>query len=236
MFRRRQAIADLTSQRLAFPLATVRRIGAGIGLGKSGTPDLQRRLEWHFSGKAPISELRRDSLVKGMLLMASALPEDDFEPFLAATVLLLLERLSVGGGRDDGFWNWRRLSPHYRLAAPPTRAAIMCGLREAQRMGLIDQPGGPSAEDCLTSPRDEVLAALGRGGSGEPLLAMIGKAILDDVSAAVAGDLWTGLHRRITHLPDTSRRAAVGGFRHLYERPRSMEFLDGDVPLIPQLD
>ncbi|MCU0854533.1 MAG: hypothetical protein MUF63_06410 [Rhodobacteraceae bacterium] len=236
MFRRRQAIADLTSQKLAFPLATVRRIGAGIGLGRSGTPDLQRRLEWHFSGKAPVSELRRDSLVKGMLLMASALPEDDFEPFLAATVLLLLERLSEGSGRDDGFWNWRRLSPHYRLAAPPTRAAIMCGLREAQRMGLIDQPVGPSAEDCLTTPRDEVLAALGRGGSGEPLLAMIGKAILDDVSAAVAGDLWTALHRRIARLPDTSRRAAAEGFRYLYERPRSMESSAADVPAIPSLD
>jgi hypothetical protein len=236
MFRRRQAIADLTSQRLAFPLAAVRRIGAGVGLRRPGAPDLQRRLEWHYSGKAPLSELRRDGLVYGMLLMASALPEDDFEPFFAATVLLLLERLSVEGGKDDGFWNWRRLSPHYRLAAAPTRAAIMCGFREAQRSAVIDKPGRPTADDCLTTTRDDVLAALGHGASAEPLLASIENAVSAEVGAEEAGALWAALHRRIALLPETSRHAAEGGFRYLYERPVSMELSSAEVPVIPSRD
>jgi hypothetical protein len=236
MYRRRQAIADLTSQRLAFPLAAVRRIGAGVGLQRSGAPDLQRRLEWHFSGKAPIAELRRDGLVYGMLLMASALPEDDFEPFLAATVLLLLERLSVQGGRDDGFWNWRRLAPHYRLAAAPTRAAIMCGFREAKRMSVIAQPGRPTVEDCLTAPRSDVLAALRHGASGEPLLAIIENAVSAEVGAEEAGALWAAHHRGVARLPETSRQAAEGGFRYLYERPVSMTPSSPDVPVIPSRD
>jgi hypothetical protein len=236
MFRRRQAIADLTSERLAFPLAAVRRIGAGVGLGRSGTPDLQRRLEWYFSGKAPLSELRRDSLVHGMVLMASALPEDDFEPFLAATVLLLLEQLSVENGTDDGFWNWRRLSPHYRLAAPGTRAAIMCAFREAQRLGRMSQRGRPTAEDCLTAPRDEVLAALGSASSADPLLAMVGQAVSEEIGQREAGDLWATLYRDVARLPETSRHAAEAGFRYLYERPRSMEPADSGVPVIPRRD
>jgi hypothetical protein len=233
MFRHRQAIADLTSQKLAFPLAAVRRIGAGVGLGKPGAPDLQRRLEWHFSGKAPISELRRDGLVHGTLLMASALPEDDFEPFLAATVLLLLERLSVAGGKDDGFWNWRRLSPHYRLAAPPMRAAIMCAFREAQIMGLINQPGRPTADDCLTTPRNAVLTTLRLVIPAEQLLAVIEEAVAGDIGARDAGDLWATLNGRIARLPEAPRRAAEAGFRYLYERPGSMETSAANVPVIP---
>jgi hypothetical protein len=236
MFRRRQAIADLTSQRLAFPLAAVRRIGAGVGLRRSGTPDLQRRLEWYFSGKAPLSELRRDRLVHGMILMASALPEDDFEPFLAATVLLLLEQLSVESGTDDGFWNWRRLAPHYRLAAPATRAAIMCAFREAQRTGLISQRGRPTAEDCLTASRDEVLAALSFASATDPLLMTVEGAVSAEIGSREAGDLWTALHRKISRLPETPRQAAEGGFRYLYERPLSLETSDADVPVIPPRD
>jgi hypothetical protein len=236
-FRRRQAIADLSRQKLLFPLATVRRIGAGIGLRQRGSPDLQRRIEWYFSGKAPVAELRRDGLVHGALLMASALPEDDFEPFIAATVLLLIERLSAGSGKDDGFWSWRRLAPHYRLAAPPQRAAIMCGFREAGRLGRIALPGGPDPEDCLTATRAAVLDDLGRNRVEHPLLSPIETAVRDEVDARRAGELWAGVCRGTARLADGPRRAAEAGVRYLYERPLSMEPPDGaDVPVIPAHD
>jgi hypothetical protein len=234
VFRRRQAIADLNRQLRFFPLAIVRRIGAGLGVRDTRAPNLERRLQWYFSGKAPIDEVRRDSLVHGALLMASALPEDDFDQFIAATVLLLLERLSAGGGRDDGFWNWRRFASHYRLAAPPLRAAVMCGFREAQRLERIALTGGPTAEDCLTTPRGAVLAALAAGKTVHPLLAEVETSIASDASAARAGALWAALHSGIARLPDAPRCAAEDGFRYLYERPAAMEPPSGaDLPVIP---
>jgi hypothetical protein len=172
-----------------------------------------------------------------MLLMASALPEDDFESFLAATVLLLYERLSVEGGEDDGFWNWRRLAPHYRLAPPPLRAAIMCGFREGRRLGLISRPGRPTAGDCLTAPRETVLSDLSAEAPAQPVLALIARAVADDIGAPEAGDLWSTLRERLARLPEGPRLAGEAGFRYLYERPASMEPPSGlDAPPIPSRD
>jgi hypothetical protein len=234
VFRRRQAIADLNRQRLAFPLATVRRIGAGLNVRNTARPDLQQRLEWYFSGRAPVADLRRDGLVHGALLMASALPDDDFDQFIAATVLLLLERLSAERGRDDGFWNWRRLAPHYRLAAPSLRAAVMCGFREARRLDRIDLKDGPTGADCLTTNRIDVLVGLAAGKAARPLLAEIETAIAGEADARRAGALWVALHADIARLPDSPRRAAEDGFRYLYERPAAIDPPPGaDVPAIP---
>jgi hypothetical protein len=236
-FRLRQAVADLNRQKLLFPLATVRRIGAGIGIRSAGRPDLQRRLEWHFSGKVPTPVLRRDSLVHGALLMASALPEDDFDSFLAATVLLLLERLTGDNGQDDGFWNWRRLAPHYRLAGPALRAAVMCGFREGRRTGRIALPDGPGDKDCLSAPRDAVIADLSQNRPAYPLLSLIERSVRAEVSARDAGDLWATQHHVLARLPDGPRHAALAGFRFLYERPASMEPSPGtNPPAIPGHD
>jgi hypothetical protein len=235
-FGLRQAAGDLNRQKLHFPLATVRRIGAGLGLRSTGGPDLAQRIEWYFTGKAPVAELQRDPLAAGALLMASALPEDDFEAFLAATALLLLERLAGEGRRDEGFWNWKRLAPHYRLAAPDLRAAIMCGFREARHARRLVLPGGPDAEDCLTVPRDTILTSLGQNRVDYPLIARVERAVRDDIAPAEAGALWSISHAAVSRLPDGPRQAAIAGFRFLYERPHSMEPPDGaEVPLIPGL-
>jgi hypothetical protein len=236
-FRLHQALADLNRQRLSFPLAPIRRIGAGLGVRASGVPDLQRRLEWYFSGKVPAAELRRDGLVHGALLMASALPEDDYDSFIAANVLLLVERLSAHAGRDDGFWNWKRLAPHFRLAAPDLRAAIMCGFREARRAGRVSLSEGPGAEDCLTVPRNEILGFLGRNRVEFPLLSLVERAVREETDAQHAGDLWVTQHSNAARLPDGQRQMALAGFRYLYERPLSMEPpASADAPVIPGLD
>jgi hypothetical protein len=236
-FRLRQALADLNRQKLLFPLATVRRIGAGMAFRRSSTPDPQRRLEWYFSGKVPTGELGRDPLVEGAILMASALPEDDFETFLAATVLLLFARLSAEGGKDEGFWNWGRLAPHYRLAQPDLRAAIMCGFREAHRVGRVTLPERPGERDCTTLPRQEVLDRLARHRAEYPLLSLVERAVEEEADAQHAGDLWATQNRNVGRLPDGPRLAALAGFRYLYERSLSMAPPPGyDVPAIPGLD
>lgn len=220
-FRRRQAIADLRHQALILSAATVRRMVAGIGASRA--PGLQKRMEWYFSGKVPLSNLRRDGVLYGAVLMTSALPDEDFESFLAANILLLLERLTAEGGTDDGFWNWERLAPHYRLARPVPRAAIMCGFRESARLGRIAIPGGPSGEDCLSATRDAVLNAVAPLSGKPAMLAEIERAILDEADARRAGELWTRACRSLLDLGDEERRAAVTGFRYLYERPASID-------------
>jgi uncharacterized membrane protein YeaQ/YmgE (transglycosylase-associated protein family) len=232
-FRRMQAIADLRHQTRSFPLAAVRRVGAGIGV-RSEHVNVQQRLEWYFRGKLPLSNLRSDRPAFGAVLMASALPDEDFESFLAATVLLVLERLTSENGPDDGFWTWRRLAPHYRLAAPTVRAAIMCGFREARRLERIALIEGPVRADCLTTPQDEILAAL---SADDPLIASVREAVLEDQDPAAVGDLWLAQHRALDTLSDERRRAAHSGFRHLYERPESIAVAAGsDAPVIPVHD
>lgn len=236
-FRQRQAIADLRHQTRALPAVGIRRIGAGIGLRSAGGTNLQKRLEWYFAGKAPVTNLRRDRVVYGALLMASALPDDDFEPFVAATVLLLLERLSAPVGKaDDGFWNWNRLAPHYRLALPATRAAIMNGFRECSRQGRISLKGGPTAADCLTVPREDVLSEFARAPD-HPILRAVRDAVHANPDAVQAGALWAEMHRDVANLPDDQRRAAEIGVRHLYERPESLEPpLGRDAAVLPVHD
>ena len=236
-FRRRQAISDLRHQALTLSSATIRRIGAGIGLRTARASNLQKRIEWYFRGKAPLTNLRRDPPVLGAVLMASALPDEDFEPFLAATALLVLERLGTENGPDDAFWNWTRLAPHYRLAHPSMRAAIMCGFREARRIGRIAFPGEPEPDDCLTNPRNKVLAETRIFDARHPSLKAVVQAVEAEADARVAGALWVRLHRDLASLPDDARQAAEGAFRYLYERPVSLSPPPGaDPPLIPVHD
>ncbi len=233
-FRHMQAIADLRHHARAFPLASVRRIGAGIGTRTDGGT-LQQRLEWYFRGQLPLSSLRSDPRTFGAVLMASALPEEDFDCFVAATVLLVLERLTSRNGPDEAFWKWRRLAPHFRLAPPSIRAAIMCGFREAGLLGRIRLGEAPAPADCLTAPREDTLAAL--VANDHPVLGLVAVAVNDNHPPASAGTLWLAQHRAVDTLSDDHRRAAHRGFRHLYERPESIR-LDAAtrVPAIPVHD
>jgi hypothetical protein len=81
-----------------------------------------------------------------------------------------------------------------------------------------------------------VLATLRFASATEPLLVVVEKAVSAEIGPREAGALWTALHRKISRLPQTSRRAAEGGFRYLYERPVSLETSDPGVPVIPQSD
>lgn len=228
-FRTRQAAADLRHAATSMNPAAYRGIADGAGRRPEA---LARRLRWCAEGKAPPSALRRDPEVFAALLVASALPEDDPPAFRLATLLLLLERLDAPPVPESYFWSWPRLAPHWRRAEPGFRAAIMCGVREGLRTGRVALDGGPGPEDCLTAPRDEVLAALARDGM--PATRALLAAVRDDVPPDEAGRLWATGHARLLALPDPARRAALAAVRYLYERPASLSLpADADVPTIP---
>jgi hypothetical protein len=235
-FRTNQALHYLRFQAISFSAAPIRRIAAGIGLREERKSDLQKRMEWFFRGKAPISALPNDQPVLAAVMMASALPEDDFDAFLAATTLLLIERLRADG-LDNRFWNWTLQGHHYRLAQRELRAAIMCGFRESTRTGRIRLGGGPDADDCLTRSRTEVLALLDEGLERGGPCELVRAAIDSEASTAEAGLLWAEIGPTCQSLANGARHAAFAGFRYLYERPASMEpppAFEGAV--IPVLD
>ncbi len=157
------------------------------------------------------------------LLFAAAMPEEDFGAFIAATSILLADRLQGGQGDDDLYWNYEAFSEHYRLADAPVRAALMNGFRLGYELDRIKLPDLPPPETCLTMQKENVLQML--SAEGEELLV---EAIQREASAKTAGAAWTAAVNR----PLTT--ASKVGYRYLYERPASIApHLSGDVELIP---
>lgn len=203
VFRTRQVMSDLTaciahSGRSAFCRITPRH----------------SRLNGLVTGVADrggVFRYPRDRDIYGEVLLAAALPDDDFPAFTAATAILLLDHIHQGGGQDDLYWNWDAFSDHYRLADPPVRAVIMNAYRTAAAIGRVSIARPPEPDDCFTMSRDDILRRLRPGGS-EALL----RAVEADVSPREAGDLW----RRTA--PDDLSPVIVAGFRYLYERPQSL--------------
>ena len=215
VFRTRQVMSDLTaciaqSGRSAFCRITTRKT----------------RLERLFIANGDDGgrfEFPRDLDVYGEVLLAAALPDDDFPAFTAATVLLLLDRLRDGVAEDDLYWNWDAFSDHYRMADPPVRAVIMNGFRAAAAAGRVSLSPPPEAGDCLTRSQAEVLVGLRRIGDGG-----LARAIEANVSPREAAVLW----QRASGEALAPERLA--GFRYLYERPDCLAPLDpGTAALIP---
>ncbi|MEP3680968.1 MAG: hypothetical protein ABJN21_18925 [Paracoccaceae bacterium] len=156
------------------------------------------------------------------VLLAAAMPEDDFPAFTTATAILLLDLLQNGEGTDNLFWNWDSFESHYRLIDPQKKAAIMNGFRFGFEMGSAKPETPPSAVDCLTVSEDNVSTLLTSAGM-EDLV----EAVSSNISANHAGLLWAQGNL------DVDPRALVG-FRFLYERPTSMTPLHPETaPLIP---
>ena len=212
VFRTRQAVADLTAcidmgNRSAFG----RIVLQGGGLNRLSTVLDERGGRFDFP---------RDTRIYGEVMLAAALPDDDFPAFTSATALLLLDRILGGDGEDNLFWNWDAFADHYRLADPPVRAALMNGFRVGAERGVVSLGTPVDPDDCLTDGREAVLRALG--------VYPVADALLGDTDAEEAGRLWA-LHSR-NRLSDPEQRA----FRYLYERPQSMSPpFPETVPLIP---
>ncbi|GFE49524.1 hypothetical protein So717_12770 [Roseobacter cerasinus] len=79
------------------------------------------------------------------LLLVAARPDQGLADFLAATALLLADRLQGGAGADDLYWNWDAFAGHYRKGPAPVRAAVLHGFRLAhatRRVNLEHPPEG----------------------------------------------------------------------------------------------
>ena len=215
IFRKRQVMADLNA------FITI-----------SGRPALLRISPGDEGAKRLLSILRmqggrlifpQDSLSYGEVLLAAALPDEDYPSFICATALLLLDRIAGGGGADNLYWNWETFSDQYRLADPPVRAALMNAFRLAATTGRAILPDLPEPADCLSCGPDAILPDLRREGQ-TALLA----AIETEADAVEAGALWSELARA------APSAAVLAGVRYLYERPASLAPPGPDrAPLIP---
>ena len=213
VFRRRQVTSDLISVVRAHR-AALDRLGS--------TPSERDAIAEIVAQDCVLTTPAEDRLAS-QLLLAAALPDDDFPAFICATSILVVNRLSQGRGQDDLYWNWDVFRMHYRLADPPVRAALMNGFRAMDIAGLVTLDHRPSKDECLTLPEADVLAAL---ASSDPL--KLAPAITAKIHETEAGHLWREAARKPLDVPTQA------GFRYLYERPMSMEpELPEAVQLIP---
>lgn len=206
VFRIRQALGDLRAETRAVSSDVLARI-AGNG-GNLDPLELVRRVaedELAFT-------LPRDEDLVFAVLLAAALPDDDFPAFAHATVLLLIDRLSAGGSRDDLYWNWDAFADQYRLAEAQTRAAIMGGFRALTLSRGLWLSNPPTERDCLTLIDDRPDEAA--------------------LSAEDAGALWQARSRQDAPLTREERRV----FRFLVEREAGMAPSDPEAaPLVPPI-
>ncbi len=213
VFRTRQALRDLDE-------ATRIHRDAVLRLGTTGAEREDIAAIVEDGGRILLPDRQR---AYHQLLLSAALPEDDFPAFIAATAILLTDRISEGGGTDDLYWNWEAFGDHYRLADPPVRAALMNGFRLCSDKGRVTLGDEPSQDDCLTRSDEDVLSIVSGAG-----LRALAHAIDEVVPPHEAGALWQDMAK----LPLSWQ--AVAGFRHLYERGGSMAPPDPQsAPLIP---
>ncbi len=221
VFRTRQAIGDLRSYIRSASDTTIERLAAGIPAAGKGANARAQMLRASLQSDAPRFKLPHDEQVYTAVLLAAAMPDDDYPSFALATALLLADLLNGGGMLDDLYWNWETFQAQYRLADPPVRAAVMNGFRTASRIGLVSLGAGPTDDECLTRSSDAVLHSL-QGSGRQDLVAMIEVG----VSASDAGRAWVQTCAQTQY--------AVNAFRYLYERADSIAPTNPlHSPLIP---
>lgn len=205
VFRTRQAVRDLKGFILSSSNATLARLAAGVSDSREtlSVGDFRR---WLDTNGCRFS-FPDDEPIYTAILLAAALPDDDYPAFTLATALLLCDALQDGDGSDDLYWNWVTFAPQYRMADAPVRATLMNGFRALNRSGRADLGRGPTDADCLSRTRSEVLGLVGSDAS-------LAALIEGDASGEAVGKRWTATQA----LSQTALRA----FRYLYERPSSI--------------
>ncbi len=138
-FRALQAVHDLVGLVSAVPEATLRRLAAGVPTVDMSPDDAHRailrlvhedRCRFTDGQTLPLHET---------LLLAATLPDDDFEGFTVATMILLANSLQGGQGQEDLYWHWDAFAEQYALADPPRRAAIILGFHAMVATGRLPE-------------------------------------------------------------------------------------------------
>jgi hypothetical protein len=123
-------------------------------------PDLKAPLHRViFDQKARMRRIDAEMLHEDLLLVA-ALPDKGFDAFLAATALLLADRLQEGAGSNDLAWNWSKFQESFRAASAPTRAALMNGFRLAHATRRVALEHPPCTKDFFTYDLADTLRLL----------------------------------------------------------------------------
>lgn len=228
-YRTLQCICDLrTVARLAAD-GTRARIAAGTD-SPSAANDMDQLIEREGCRIGQPLTMR----LHQALILAAALPNDDFEAFQTATAILIADRLQHGLGNDDLFWHWDAFRDHYALSPPHGRAALMHGFHRMEADGLVALEDPPDPAAFATEDRDTVLAALDRDASASALA----------IAAALgAGTPAHGFWQRhcLPHLSPEAPAALLRGIRHLFETRPAWEPYGGttfdpardEVPVIP---
>lgn len=221
VFRARQTLADLIALAEAAPLSTWTRIAAGRpAAGGSAPADGLRR---HLLARRCRLDLPREDGLHSTLLLAAALPDEDFPAFVTATAVLLADLLQGAAGRDDLFWNWEAFHEHYAMAGNRQRAAIANGFRMLHLSGRVTLDPAPDPALCLRRDAAAVLNLLEGTGLGG-----LSRAVATDAPPRVAGRLWQCAARRPLPAP------ALAAFRYLAERPAGLAPPDPETaPLLP---
>jgi hypothetical protein len=204
-YRTLQAICDLRSVARLSGDATRARIAAGTN-GEFAAEDLANLIE---AEGCRIARPQTQRLHQALVL-AAALPNDDFDAFQISTAILIADRLQRGLGQDDLFWHWDAFRDHYRIAPPHVRAALMNGYHRMEAEGLVSLEDPPEPADLVTESRAAVEAALAPE-RGESVRA---------IAAAVAGgevgpDFWA--RHCLPNLDAATPPALFRGIRHVLE-------------------
>ena len=136
-FRPLQASHDLAHLARMAPHSALQRIAASVPPTDMAQGLAQQALEvLVYEDGCRLTQDRTLPLHETLLLSAS-LPDEDFEAFVLATMILLADRLQGGAGPDDLFWHWDAFAEHYLTAAPAHRAALVLGFRGLAEAGLL---------------------------------------------------------------------------------------------------
>lgn len=206
-FRTLQAISDLRAIVQAAGGATLTRLASGVDIERSST--LLRALIFQDGCRFSSPDTLK---LHQKLVLAAALPNDDFDGFQIATAILIADRLQRGLGPDDLYWHWDAFQQHYALSPPHIRSSILHGFRRLHVEGLVVLADPPAGDALLTETRAEVETILEneRGARATAILEAVG----DD---PVAPGFWS-LHCAPELGPARSPSATlVRGIRHVFE-------------------
>ncbi|MDD9978060.1 MAG: hypothetical protein OXQ30_10075 [Boseongicola sp.] len=205
VFRKRQSIGDLKALIAHTPDATFDRLFASHD---AFAEEIIRNLGPTFTSVEVFDVQSFSPRHYEEILLAAALPEEDFQCFILASAIVIATGLGRKSKDDMLYWKYDAFHAHYRLAEARERAAIHNGLRTIEQSGLSSFSPSLEPEHCLTRLKSDVLTAL--SGTGQEQLET---AIITECSAEVAGTLWD-------KASSTSvSEAALHGFRYLAERP-----------------
>ncbi|MEL6204395.1 MAG: hypothetical protein AAFR47_03665 [Pseudomonadota bacterium] len=156
--------------RLPSPFARLQTLADLLALARAAEPKVWARVAARIPG-LPAPEALRPSLSSGRidgaaaeilpaLELAATLPGEDTEGFVAATALLIADRLRFGAGQDDLFWHIDAHGAQYRTLPDRVRGALLRGIAGLSAQGRVRLEEPPAGSDLVTHSTADVLGRL----------------------------------------------------------------------------